>query len=106
MERVFAALDSQVRRQILVYLASQQLTNRELTSRFDITAPAMCRHLRILEDANLIARTDGKHSPYKIQRDNLVQAFNGFLGVVYQRVSPPSELSSTVSLGLDQARAS
>lgn len=56
MDRVFAALASTARRKILAYLNAGELTAGEIGERFDFSKPALSAHLRILEDAGLIAR--------------------------------------------------
>lgn len=56
MDRVFEALASSSRRQILAYLTTGELTAGEIGERFDFSKPALSSHLRILEDAGLIER--------------------------------------------------
>ena len=56
MDRVFEALASGARRQILAYLNEGELTAGEIGERFDFSKPALSSHLRILEDAGLIER--------------------------------------------------
>jgi ArsR family transcriptional regulator len=56
MDRVFEALASSARRQILAYLTAGELTAGEIGERFDFSKPALSSHLRILEDAGLIER--------------------------------------------------
>jgi DNA-binding transcriptional ArsR family regulator len=56
MERVFAALSSTARRKILAYLNQGELTAGEIAERFDFSKPALSSHLRVLEEAGLIAR--------------------------------------------------
>lgn len=56
MDRVFEALASSARRQILAYLHGGEMTAGEIGERFDFSKPALSSHLRILEDAGLIAR--------------------------------------------------
>ncbi|KGQ18283.1 transcriptional regulator, ArsR family [Lysobacter dokdonensis DS-58] len=56
MDRVFEALSSSARRQILAFLHGGELTAGEIGARFDFSKPALSNHLRILEDAGLIAR--------------------------------------------------
>ena len=56
MERVFEAVSSTARRQILAYLGDGELTAGEIGARFDFSKPALSAHLRILEDAGLITR--------------------------------------------------
>lgn len=56
MDRIFEALASTARRQILAYLSAGELSAGELAGRFDFSKPALSSHLRILEDAGLIER--------------------------------------------------
>jgi DNA-binding transcriptional ArsR family regulator len=56
MDRVFNALASAARRKILAYLNAGELTAGEIGERFDFSKPALSGHLRVLEDAGLIAR--------------------------------------------------
>ena len=56
MDKVFSALASMPRRQILAYLNAGELTAGEIGDRFDFSKPALSNHLRILEEAGLIAR--------------------------------------------------
>lgn len=56
MDRIFEALASTARRQILAYLSAGELSAGELAERFDFSKPALSSHLRILEDAGLIER--------------------------------------------------
>lgn len=56
MDRVFEALASAARRQILAYLSAGELTAGEIGERFEFSKPALSNHLRILEDAGLIER--------------------------------------------------
>jgi len=56
MERVFEALASTPRRQILAYLNAGELTAGEIGARFDFSKPALSGHLRVLEEAGLIER--------------------------------------------------
>ncbi len=56
MDRVFEALASTPRRQILAYLNAGELTAGEIGARFEFSKPALSGHLRVLEDAGLIER--------------------------------------------------
>lgn len=56
MDRVFEALASSARRQILAYLNAGELSAGEIAERFDFSKPALSSHLRILEEAGLVAR--------------------------------------------------
>ena len=54
LDRVFDALASRPRRQILAYLSTTELTTSELAARFAMSAPAISRHLSVLENAGLV----------------------------------------------------
>ena len=56
MDRIFEALASSARRQVLAYLHQGELTAGEIAERFDFSKPALSNHLRILEEAGLITR--------------------------------------------------
>lgn len=53
----FAALADPTRRAILVQLTSGTKTVTELAEPFDITLPAISKHLKVLEKAGLIERS-------------------------------------------------
>jgi DNA-binding transcriptional ArsR family regulator len=68
----FAALADPTRRAILSRLASGEATVSELAKPFSISQPAVSRHLRVLEDAGLIARgRDGQRRPSRIAAEPL-----------------------------------
>jgi len=54
MQTVFRAISDPTRRQILGLLADQAMTIGEVTDHFEITRPAIAKHLHILEEGNLI----------------------------------------------------
>jgi DNA-binding transcriptional ArsR family regulator len=54
---VFAALADPTRRAILQRLTDGDATVAELAEPFDISQPAVSKHLRVLEDAGLISRS-------------------------------------------------
>lgn len=56
LDATFAALADPTRREILARLASGELTVKELAKPFNITAPAISKHLKVLERAGLIVR--------------------------------------------------
>jgi DNA-binding transcriptional ArsR family regulator len=75
---VFAALADPTRRRILVRLSSHgegQVT--ELAKPFRISAPAISRHLRVLEKARLIGRKrQGRMHMIRVRADGLKPAQN------------------------------
>jgi DNA-binding transcriptional ArsR family regulator len=79
IERIFEALASTPRRKILAYLAEAELTAGEIATRFEMSKPALSKHLRILEDAGLVAsERRGQYIWYRLVGDNLVNTLNNF----------------------------
>ena len=56
LDRTFAALADPTRRAILARLASGEATVTELAEPFEISLPAVSKHLKVLERAGLVAR--------------------------------------------------
>lgn len=56
LDVTFAALADPTRRAILSRLARGETTVKELSAPFDMSGPAVSKHLRVLERAGLIAR--------------------------------------------------
>src|ERR1700693_4236450 len=54
---VFGALADPIRRAILTRLAEGDATVAELAAPFSVSQPAISRHLKVLENAGLVART-------------------------------------------------
>ena len=57
LDRVFFALSDGTRRGILARLAQGSTTIGELSAPFEISKPAISKHMKILENAGLIQRT-------------------------------------------------
>ncbi len=80
MQRVFEALSSSVRRQILAYLAHTELSAGEIASRFEMSKPSISQHLSILENAGLVtSRKEGQFVYYAQVGDNLVNTLASFV---------------------------
>jgi DNA-binding transcriptional ArsR family regulator len=56
LDAVFGALADPTRRAILVALARGEASVGTLAAPFDVSLPAISKHLRVLEDAGLVAR--------------------------------------------------
>ncbi len=68
LDAAFAALADPTRRAILARLAQGERTVNELARPFDMTLPAISKHLRVLEDAGLLSRgKEGRKRPCRIQ---------------------------------------
>lgn len=57
LSRVYGALADPTRRAILARLTEGDANVGELTAPFDMTQPAVSRHLKVLEQAGLVSRT-------------------------------------------------
>jgi DNA-binding transcriptional ArsR family regulator len=57
LDATFAALSDGTRRAILARLALGETSVKELAKPFDMTAPAITKHLKVLESAGLITRS-------------------------------------------------
>jgi DNA-binding transcriptional ArsR family regulator len=81
--RVFAALADPTRRQILQELKEGELAAGEIVGRFSISAPAISRHLSILETAGLVSfRRDGNRILYQLEPETLASTLGDFLSAV------------------------
>lgn len=56
LDETFAALANSTRRAILARLAEGEATVNDLAAPFDMTLPAISKHIRVLENAGLITR--------------------------------------------------
>lgn len=56
LDTAFAALANPTRRAILAHLAQGEATVNALAEPFDMTLPAISKHIRVLENAGLITR--------------------------------------------------
>jgi DNA-binding transcriptional ArsR family regulator len=69
LDAAFAALSDPTRRAILARLARGEATVMQLAQPFDMTQPAISRHLKVLERAGLIARrVDGTKRPCRLAK--------------------------------------
>ena len=77
--KVFEALSSTPRRKILSYLSSTALTAGEISERFEMSKPALSKHLKILENAGLVqSEKKGQFVHYSIVEDNLIATLMNF----------------------------
>src|SRR6478672_2904142 len=66
LDATFAALADPTRRAIVARLAAGEATVTELAAPFDISLPAISRHLKVLENASLITRS--QHGKWRSAR--------------------------------------
>ena len=68
LDSAFSALAHPARRAILARLAQGEATVNEIAEPFDMSLPAISKHIRVLEDAGLIAR--GRNAQFRPCRLN------------------------------------
>jgi DNA-binding transcriptional ArsR family regulator len=72
LDRIFAALADPTRRAILTRLAAGEASVTELAAPFEMTLPAVSKHLKVLERAGLIARgRDRQWRPARLEAEPL-----------------------------------
>src|SRR5881396_1436240 len=72
LSATFAALADPTRRAILARLASGETSVTDLAKPFDISLPAVSKHLKVLEGAGLIARSrDAQWRPCRLEAGRL-----------------------------------
>src|SRR5690242_7493744 len=75
LSTTFAALADPTRRAILARLALGETSVSDLAKPFDISGPAISKHLKVLERAGLIARTrDAQWRPARLEAAPLKDA--------------------------------
>lgn len=79
LDKIFEALASGPRRQILAYLAEAELTTSELAERFKMSSPAISRHLSVLQHAGLVSsERRGQFVHYRLNADSLASSLTGY----------------------------
>ena len=88
-DKIFEALASTPRRKILAYLSRQELPAGDIAAKFEMSAPAISRHLAVLENAGLIVgERRGQFVVYKLVPDSLVNTLTQFAFEICPVASP------------------
>lgn len=75
LDATFAALADPTRRAILARLVAGETSVTALAAPFDISQPAISKHLKVLERAGLVVRSrDAQRRPVKVEVAPLVEA--------------------------------
>jgi len=75
LDAVFAALADPTRRAILARLAGGEASVNEIASPFEMSQPAISKHLKVLEKAGLIAReVDKQRRPARLNAEPMAAA--------------------------------
>lgn len=93
LDAVFAALADPTRRAILSRLADGQASVNEIAEPFNISQPAVSRHLKVLERAGLIERdVEEQRRPAKLKAETMTVAvdwlaeFKAFWGKSFNKL--------------------
>lgn len=82
LDATFSALADPTRRAILARLATGEATVMELAQPFEMTQPAISQHLKVLEEAGLIARrVDGAKRPRRLAKAG-IEAMDRWLAML------------------------
>ncbi len=77
MDRTFGALADPTRRALLQRLATGDATVNQLAEPFNVSLPAISRHLKVLQEAGLLERRrEGKYRPCRLDGRALMEAAN------------------------------
>ena len=75
LDLIFAALADRTRRDILARLATGEATVTELAEPFEMSQPAISKHLKVLERAGLVSvDVDAQRRPRKLEPKRLEEA--------------------------------
>ena len=75
LDLTFATLADPTRRAILARLASGEASVKELAEPFEMTQPAISKHLKVLERAGLVSRgRDAQRRPVRLEAKPLAEA--------------------------------
>ena len=87
LDAAFSALSDPTRRAILARLAMGEETVMELAKPFEMTQPAVSRHLKVLEEAGLIVRrVDGTRRPCRLAKPG-IEAIDKWLGMLREALA-------------------
>jgi DNA-binding transcriptional ArsR family regulator len=85
VDKIFEALSSPARRRMLAFLSKTDMTAGEIAERFSsmMSAPAVSKHLSVLENAGLVWREKrGQNVHYGLRDETLAGALTQFLAEV------------------------
>ena len=75
LDEIFGALSDRTRRRLMARLAKSPATITELAEPFEMSLPAVSKHIRVLEQAGLVARTiEGRVHTCALDADHLRDA--------------------------------
>lgn len=104
LDATFAALADPTRRAILARLAVGEATVMELAAPFEMTQPAVSRHLKVLEGAGLIVRrTEGTKRPCRLA-PAAIDEIDQWLGMLRKALAKNYDRLDDVLAGMQQGK--
>jgi DNA-binding transcriptional ArsR family regulator len=102
LDSAFSALADPTRRAILARLSKGEATVMELAKPFEMTQPAISQHLKVLEDAGLVARrVDGTKRPRRLAKAG-IEAMDQWLAMLRKALEKNYDRLDEVLAGLEQ----
>ena len=76
--QVLTALSDPTRQRIVEMLAARELSAGQIAAKFDMSAPAVSQHLKVLKDAKLVrVRAEAQRRIYSLDRDGFEEMDEG-----------------------------
>lgn len=80
MTNIYRAMSDPIRRKILGMLAKGERTQSEIVQVFDISQPAITKHLRILKEEGIISeKRQGRYRIYTLKKGEFQSAYHAML---------------------------
>ncbi len=104
LDAAFSALADPTRRAILARLALGEATVMELAAPFEMTQPAVSRHLKVLEGAGLVVRrVDGTKRPCRLAA-GAIDEIDQWLGMLREALAKNYDRLDGVLAGMQKRK--
>ena len=104
LDAAFSALADPTRRAILARLARGEATVMQLAAPFEMTQPAVSRHLKVLEGAGLIVRrAEGTKRPCRLA-PGAIDELDHWLGMLREALAKNYDRLDGVLAGMQQRK--
>lgn len=102
LDAAFSALADPTRRAILARLTQGEATVMELAAPFEMTQPAVSRHLKVLEGAGLVVRrVDGTKRPCRLA-PGAIDEIDQWLGMLREALAKNYDRLDSVLAGMQK----
>jgi DNA-binding transcriptional ArsR family regulator len=104
LDAAFSALADPTRRAILARLTRGEATVMELAAPFEMTQPAVSRHLKVLEGAGLVVRrVDGTKRPCRLA-PSAIDEIDQWLGMLREALAKNYDRLDGVLAGMQKRK--